>query len=91
MVVAVGSATIGWIIRKSTMDVRQHIAETSAGLERLERTQRNTAVQDSIRFERVMDVVEIAVVAIIEPDGSAEQKSAIEDLRHRRHVVPITP
>jgi hypothetical protein len=33
-----------------------------------------------------MQVVELAVIALVEPAGSAEQAQAIRELRTRRHI-----
>lgn len=73
-------------IRYATADIRaQHremlreIGEVRADV--LRRTE-----QDSARFERTMEIVQLAVVAIVEPPNSIARRGAIADLRARRRV-----
>jgi hypothetical protein len=77
-----------WAVSKMTSDVREQLLDTHADLVALTAAQAARAAADSIRFERAMEVLELAVGAIVEPDGSTEQKQAIAELRRRRHVAP---
>jgi len=45
-------------------------------------------VADSVRFERIVEVVEYAVIAIVEPATSEERAMAIAELKRRRRVAP---
>lgn len=77
------AATVRWV----TKEVRAEVTQTRADLRNFIVEARAKADADSVRFERVLDVVELAVVALVEPDGSEEQKSAVAELRKRRRVT----
>lgn len=83
----VGVATTG-AIRWVTKDVQQEVAQTRAELRAFAANQQHKAAADSSRMERVLSIVELAVVALVEPDGSEEQRSAVAELRRRRFVTP---
>ena len=76
---AVGGGA-AWGSHKLTDGVRNDVAG-------LRQTMNERQRIDSLRFERVMDITELAVVAIVEPVGSPERKVAVEQLRARRHIV----
>jgi len=85
----------GAAIRYATSDVSAEIRDNHAELTKVHQelvafsSQVTTkAVVDSVRFERVMDIVELAVIALVEPTGSRTQRAAVEALRTRRHVTP---
>ena len=78
------AATVQWV----TKDVRAEVMRTRADLRDFVNGQRLKAYADSARFERVLDIVELAVVALVEPEGSTEQRSAVAELRRRRYVTP---
>ena len=73
-------AVASYAANKLTGGIHAEIGQVS---ERLR--QRETA--DSVRFERVADIIGTAVVAIVEPAGSPEQVAAIAELKKHRHVV----
>jgi hypothetical protein len=77
-----GSASL--FMRAVTADVQAEIRDVREDL-------RLRAAADSIRFERVVEVVEFAVIAIVEPAGSDERAAAIGELRRRRHVTVSIP
>lgn len=78
-------------VSKATEDLRTEAATSRARLEaRLEALaseHRAKSRADSIRFERTLAVVELAVVALVEPE-SEDGRSAVAELRRRRHVTP---
>jgi len=74
-------------INGATRDVRDNLRTLNANLESQRQVARSYAVMDSVRYERAMDILELAVTAIVAPDGSPEQKSALDELKSRRHVV----
>lgn len=78
------AASVKWV----TGDVRKELAVTREELKAYAREQHFRAAADSVRFERGMDVVELAVVALVEPNGSDEQRRAVADLRKRRYYIP---
>ena len=80
-VAAVVGGTTAVVVRWATADVRGEVADLHAEVV-------VRASSDSVRFERVMQVVELAVVALVEPDTSTERHAAIAELRRRRHVMP---
>ena len=91
MVLVVSSVitlTTGFVVRAVTREVREDIKATRMEMRQITQTNRAQATADSIRFERVMEVVELAVVAIVEPVGSDDQRGAVAELRRRRHVTP---
>ena len=75
-------------VRWATRDVRAEVAAARSEVRALARVQQERASADSLRFERVLDIVELAVGALVEPEGSDEQRRAVADLRARRHVTP---
>lgn len=82
------SATIAISAGFVTREVRSTIAKTQEELAATREYFRQRAVADSVRFERIMEVVELAVVAVVEPSGTQDQRSAVAELRRRRHVTP---
>lgn len=78
------------LVRSITAQVSTQVEATGSEFRRFAAEQRALALRDSVRFERVMDVIETAVVAIVEEPGSEQQRSAIAELRRRRHVIPRT-
>lgn len=84
---AVVAMATGFVVREVTKDVRSDLRGLRAEVSNLSTNQNWRAGADSIRFERVMQVVELAVIAIVEPDGSDEQRSAITELRRKRRVT----
>ena len=94
LLVTAGAAG-GWVVKKVTDEnhalaeqMKASISDTHDDLVALSQLTAMRAQTDSLRFERAMNVLELAVGAIVEPDGSAEQKNAIAELRRRRHVTP---
>ena len=77
------------VVARSTSDVRTALSNTHDDLARLAYQQDARAEVDSLRFERAMEVLELAVVAIVEPDGSVDQKGAIDELKRRRHIADV--
>lgn len=95
MLLMATAAAGGWVVKKATdqnqqlaAEVRKSVADTHDDLVALASLTAERAETDSLRFERAMTVLELAVGAIVEPDGSPEQRSAIAELRRRRHVTP---
>jgi hypothetical protein len=74
-------------VRAVTNDVNIELAKTRAEVAATRNEVRVRAAADSARFERVMSVVELAVVALVEPAGSEDQKAAVVELRRRRQVT----
>jgi hypothetical protein len=92
-IVVVGALVAGLsavMVSSITAKVSAEQQQTRETLQSFIKTQRDIAGRDSVRFERVMAVVELAVVAIVEPIGSDEQVGAVAELRRRRHVTPLT-
>jgi hypothetical protein len=85
---AVVTLATGFVVREVTKEVRADVKAVRAEMTGIGHAQAERAVADSMRFERVMQVVELAVIAIVEPEGSDEQRSAVSELRRRRHVTP---
>lgn len=81
------STVSAFAVRAMTRTVRQDIAEMRVELQSLSSLQRERAVADSARFVRLVEVVELATAALAEPEGSLEQRSAIAEIRRRRHVL----
>lgn len=90
-VIAVGGvvafATAG-AVKWVTRDVHEEIAQTRQELREYIRYEQVRATADSVRLENGLDIVELAVVALVEPAGSQEQRNALVALRARRHYVP---
>jgi hypothetical protein len=77
--VVVGTAT-SWIVFASTEKVRDEVEHVKVLVVA-------RAYSDSVRFERVIEIVELSVVALVEKPGSAEQLAALAALRsHRRYA-----
>lgn len=90
-ILAVGTVvalTAGGVVRLVTKDVRDEVAQTRVELRQFIDSNERRVTADSIRFERVLEVVELAVVALVEPDGSDEQRGAVAALRSRRTITP---
>jgi len=90
-IIAAGTviATItGFAVKGITAGVRADVQSLHEEIRSIGIAQERRAFADSARFERAMDVLELAVVAIVEPDGSNEQRDAVAELRRRRHVTP---
>jgi len=84
MVLAVAAVVMGassLFVNAVTSDVKAEIRQVRDDL-------RSRAVADSARFERIVEVVEFAVIAIVEPAGSPERTTAIAELKRRRRVAP---
>jgi len=75
-------------IRASQKDIRDSIKDTHDDLQELRLDLHSRTVVDSVRFERIMGVVELAVTALVEPNGSAEQSNAVAELRRLRRIAP---
>lgn len=71
----------GWIAHAITADVKGDVTALRYDF-------RQKAALDSVRFERMIEVVELAVIAVVEPDSSAARAEAIGELRRRRRVTP---
>lgn len=69
-----------------TAEVSSEVRATRVELHQYQAMQVAKSVQDSARFERVMEVVELAVVALVEPHGSSDQRRAVANLRSKRHL-----
>jgi len=78
----------GGIVNYVTKDVRDEVAQTRVELREFVLANERRVAADSARFERVLEVVELAVVALVEPDGSDEQRGAVAALRSRRTYTP---
>jgi|KBSSwiStaDraftv2_1062776.scaffolds.fasta_scaffold103010_5 hypothetical protein len=78
---AVLAGSAGLFVRAVTSDVKAEIREVRMDL-------RAREVADSVRFERIVEVVEYAVIAIVEPATSEERAMAIAELKRRRRVAP---
>ena len=74
LVAAVAGTLSAGIIAWVTSGVRAEIREVRYDLE-------TRAFRDSVRFLRVMDVVELTALAIVEAEGSAGRAWAIQQLR----------
>lgn len=85
---ALAGALASRAVERATRTVRQEIQATRQEVQELRSTTRTRASADSARFERGMVVLELAVGAIAETQGSTEQRSALAELRRRRHVTP---
>ena len=85
--VAAAGAGGAWLVNRATAEMHAEIQNTHDDIAALAVEQHRRADSDSVRFERAMDVLELAVAAIVEPAGSLEQRSAVDELRRRRHVV----
>jgi len=88
VVALVTTVNAGYVNRYVLSDVKQSITEARNEIRAVRSEFRLRAEADSIRFERVMEVVELAVVALVEEPGSDEQRSAVTELRQRRRVTP---
>lgn len=87
MVSGVVAGASALTVKALTATVRSDIAETRDELRSLAREQRARAAADSARFERTIEVVELAVVALVEPHGSPDQRDAVDKLRRRRRFT----
>lgn len=81
-------ALIVFVINGITADVHEDIKALDYKFTQAQERIREAQVADSIRFERGVDVLELAVTAIVEPSGSAEQRAALNELQRRRRVIP---
>jgi len=68
--------------------VRQDIASVRSEVAMLAALQRSREVADSTRYQKTLDIVGLAVQALVEPAGSEEQRAALSELRRRRRVIP---
>lgn len=87
MVSGVVAAASALTVKALTATVRSDIASTRAEIRALALEQRARAAADSARFERTIEVVELAVVALVEPQGSPDQRDAVDKLRRRRRFT----
>lgn len=75
-------------VKYVTGPVHREVVAARTELHKYVQEQKDRQAVDSLRFERVMYVVELAVVALIEPEGSTDQRRAVMDLRSLRRVTP---
>lgn len=83
-VAALTAASVRWV----TNDVHKQIAETRQEFRAWMQYQQQRAYADSVRFDQGMHIMELAVIAIVEPQGSISQQAALDDLRGKRHFMP---
>ena len=88
LLISVSAGAGAWVVGKVTADVRRSIADTHDDLVQLAAIQAARAQTDSLRFERAMEVLNLAVGAIVEAPGTPEQRGAVEQLRRLRHFTP---
>lgn len=88
MLIAIGGALAARAFEKGTARIQADLQSTNTRVEKLETSLRAQARSDSLRFERSFALQELAVAALIEPIGSTDQRSAVAELRRRRHVTP---
>jgi hypothetical protein len=74
-------------IRSDLSRNRDEVQSLGRELRDLAAAQRERTSADSVRFERTLDVVGLAVVAVVEPDGSPAQRRAVEELKRRRRIT----
>jgi hypothetical protein len=84
MVAALNASYVNHFVLR---DVKLALADTRNEIRAVREEFHIRADADSIRFERVMNVVELAVVALVEEPGSDGQRSAVMELRKMRHVT----
>ena len=80
-----GTAT--WAVQKMTTNMQDKLNDTHDDLVALTVRMDRRAEADSIRFERGMVILNLAVGAIVEIDP-AEKQSAVTELRRLRHYTP---
>jgi uncharacterized iron-regulated membrane protein len=90
--VVTGSSAL--VVKSITGTIRDDIRKNRDEVSRLRDEQHDLAAAmrertqaDSVRFEKTLDVVGLAVVAVVEPDGSPAQRRAIDELRRRRRIT----
>jgi hypothetical protein len=76
-------------IRVSQREIRSSIDDVHDDVTQLRYEVHARSVMDSVRFERTIEVVELVAAALVEPDGSNEQKEAVTELRRRRHITAV--
>ena len=87
LIAGITALAVKWVTR----DVREEIATTRLELKTYWMREAAQAKADSIRFDRGMEVLELAVIALVEADGAEEQRRAVEELRRRRRYVRLNP
>jgi len=75
-------------VERATRTLRDEQTATRVQVEELKRDRRTEQRLDSLRFERTMAIVELAVSAIVEPAGSQEKREALTELRRKRRISP---
>jgi hypothetical protein len=88
VVTLISTANASYVNRFVLREVNASLMETKNEIRAVRTEFRQRAAADSVRFERVLDIVEVAVVALVEEPGSEEQRSAVAELRKRRRVTP---
>lgn len=90
-IVLVGGVTLAvstFMARTITASVKSEIADVRADVAHMRHEQQAQAVTDSIRFQKLAEVVELVAAGVAEPPGSDEQRNAVVELRRLRHVAP---
>lgn len=76
LVGGISSGLTTWLVFKATSGVRAEVASLQ-----------DEAKRGNDRFDRMADIVELAVVALVEPPGSPEREKALSELRARRRIT----
>lgn len=74
----------GILVQFVTNDVKKDIQAIRTDLRDFAANTHAREVADSVRFERVLGIVELAVVAIVEPSNSPERSEAVAELRRHQ-------
>lgn len=74
-------------IKFATNDIRSDLRDLHDDVRAFSNAVKAQQYADSVRFERVIEVVEVAVVAIVEPSDSPARNEAVAKLRRKQGLA----
>lgn len=83
---ATGVLTVAgsFAVKLATNDLRTDVRDLHDDVRAFSSAVKAQQYADSVRFERVIEVVEVAVVAIVEPSDSPARNEAVAKLRRKQ-------
>ena len=81
------SAGVAISVRWITSDVRADVSALREDFAEAARRDSVRRVEDAARWDHTITVVELTVAALVEEEGSDEQRAAVRELRRLRRVT----